>query len=125
MEPTVTHEDILATGGGKSGRKRGGSRGDETVVLVTQWGEEIIGAVALRCPRKEKKAYLRAWTVRARYRGKGVGRALLEEGVRHVWGRGIRGVEVEGGNICESSLLPPLFIFPNPCYLSIWFFWVQ
>ncbi|KAI4165573.1 MAG: hypothetical protein LQ342_000986 [Letrouitia transgressa] len=113
VEPTVTHEDILATssgGGGKNGgRKRGGSRGDETVVLVTRWGEEIIGAVALRCPRKEKKAYLRAWTVRAKYRGKGVGRALLEEGVRYVWGRGIRGVEVEGGNIYSQKVLPDMF----------------
>ncbi|KAL9607848.1 MAG: hypothetical protein Q9167_007278, partial [Letrouitia subvulpina] len=86
VEPTITQEDILAaTGGSKNGaggRKRGGSRGDETVVLVTQWGDETIGTVVLRCPRKEKKAYLRAWTVRAKYRGKGVGRALLEEGVR-------------------------------------------
>ncbi|KAL8744546.1 MAG: hypothetical protein Q9190_003225 [Brigantiaea leucoxantha] len=103
VAPAVTQEDLA------TGRKRGGSRGDETVVLVTRWGEDIIGALVIRCPRREKKAYLRAWTVVNRYRGKGVGRGLLEEGVKFVWGRGVRGLEVEGGNIYSQKVLPEIF----------------
>ena len=75
----------------------------EDHMLVTHFGDELIGAVVLRfepmaapphgqssSPRKKnnrsgsagRKAVLRAWTVRLRYRGKGVGRNLLEEAVR-------------------------------------------
>lgn len=79
--------------------------GDETIVLVTAWGEEIIGALAMRVLKKEKRALVRAWTVGLKYRGKGVGKNLLEEGVRlAMTERGCRGVEFEDGHAseCES-----------------------
>lgn len=64
--------------------------------MVTKWGEEIIGALVVRVSRRERKAFVRAWTVLRRYRGKGVGRGLLEEGVGRVMGKaGVKGVEFE------------------------------
>ncbi|CAN8102166.1 unnamed protein product [Discula destructiva] len=75
---------------------------DEDLVLGTRYGNEIIGALVLRLepgvasspPRNKKnnhhrshslrggKGVVRAWTVRLRYRGKGVGADLLHEAVR-------------------------------------------
>ncbi|KAF4635934.1 hypothetical protein G7Y89_g2151 [Cudoniella acicularis] len=73
--------------------------GEEDVVIGSRYGEEIIGACVLRLERnppspgsKKKgskssgktggKGIVRAWTVRIRYRGKGVGTELLEEAVK-------------------------------------------
>ena len=74
--------------------------GEEDVVLGSRYGEEVIGALVLRLERntcggrgsgKKKgkgsgkgggKGVVRAWTVRLRYRGGGVGTELLEEAVR-------------------------------------------
>ena len=77
-------------------------------VLVATFGKEIIGSVVYRIDalpsspgggrkRKEKKVgVVRAWTVRRRERGRGVGRGLLEEVTRIcVKGRGCEGVEFE------------------------------
>lgn len=67
--------------------------GDEDIIIGSRFGEEIIGATILRLERngngKKKKSsgktggkgVVRAWTVRVRYRGKGVGTELLEEAV--------------------------------------------
>ncbi|KAL8677322.1 MAG: hypothetical protein Q9186_006234 [Xanthomendoza sp. 1 TL-2023] len=84
----------------------------ENVVIVSKWGEdEIIGALVMRVSRKEKKAVVRAWTVKLRYRGKGVGRGLLEEGVRVACGgeRGCMGVEFERGHANSHKVLPDVF----------------
>lgn len=73
--------------------KKGEGKGEETVVLGTRYGEELIGTVVLRFPAKDKvpisafyddlpKVEVRAWTVRLRFRGKGIGRGLLEEVVK-------------------------------------------
>ena len=75
--------------------------GDETVVLVTLWGEEVIGTVVLRILKREQRALVRAWTVGLRYRGKGVGRALLEEGVKTAAGKGCGEVEFDKGHASE------------------------
>lgn len=75
--------------------------GDETVVLVTLWGEEVIGTVVLRILKREQRALVRAWTVGLRYRGKGVGRALLEEGVKTAAGKGCGEVEFDQGHASE------------------------
>lgn len=70
--------------------------GERDVIIGSKFGEEIIGAVVLRLEKngtgkKGKrngngkpggKGVVRAWTVRIRYRGKGVGTELLEEAVR-------------------------------------------
>lgn len=82
--------------GEDDGGKGKGRSGDETVVLVTVWGEEIIGALAMRVLKREKRAVVRAWTVGLKFRGKGVGKALLEDGVRlAMTEKGCRGVEFD------------------------------
>lgn len=66
-------------------------------VLVSRFGDEVIGCVVLRIGgtagekekekergkgrKKARKARVRAWTVGLRWRGRGVGRGLLEEAV--------------------------------------------
>jgi len=88
-----------------NGHRRGRSATiEEPMILVTKWGEEIIGALVIRVSKREKKGFVRAWTVARRYRGKGVGKALLEEGVKLVMGKaGFKGVEFEDEGACESS----------------------
>jgi len=51
--------------------------GEDKEILVAIWGEEIIGAVVLKYPGKNK-AEVWAWVVRLRYRGTGLGKDLLE-----------------------------------------------
>jgi GNAT superfamily N-acetyltransferase len=77
--------------------------GDDKVIVVT-WGEEIIGALVLGWAdnsegakkrgtrRRRGKAVVRAWTVRLKYRGKGVGEGLLEEAVKIAGERGADGI---------------------------------
>lgn len=72
---------------------------DNADVLVTKFGDEVIGAVILgwtgvepgkssspresqRGKRRKYRAEVRGWAVRLRYRGKGVGADLLEEAVK-------------------------------------------
>lgn len=58
-------------------------------ILVTKFGDEVIGTVMIdwisgESRTKKKKAWrglIKAWTVRLKYRHKGVGRALLEDAV--------------------------------------------
>jgi ribosomal protein S18 acetylase RimI-like enzyme len=79
--------------------------GEEDIVLGSRFGDELIGALILRLERNppsptfstaaKKKGsgnnkhsktgghgVIRAWTVRVRYRGKGVGTELLEEAIK-------------------------------------------
>ncbi|KAH9223269.1 hypothetical protein DL95DRAFT_380237 [Leptodontidium sp. 2 PMI_412] len=77
--------------------------GEDDLILGSRYGEELIGALVLRLEKgngggggangKKKtkggggrsgggNGVVRAWTVRNRYRGKGVGTELLEEAVR-------------------------------------------
>ena len=89
-------------GRGKDGRTEG--EGSD-VVIVTKFGHEVIGTVVVRHSRRpypavdqrQEAALLRAWTVRLRYRGTGVGRNLLEEAVRLIQAheKGEREAEVE------------------------------
>lgn len=87
-----------------NGHKRGRSATiEEPILLVTKWGEEIIGALIIRVSKREKKGFVKAWTVARRYRGKGVGKALLEEGVKLVMGKsGVKGVEFDEEGACKS-----------------------
>lgn len=69
---------------------------DEDLLVGTKFGDEIIGALIIRIERgvgatKKKakqakgqggKAVIRAWTVKLRYRHKGIGTGLLEEAIR-------------------------------------------
>ena len=72
--------------------------GNEDMMLLTRFGNEAIGALVLRgvksadtnsvaSPRKKRqngsvKGVIRGWTVKNRYRHKGVGLGLLEEAVK-------------------------------------------
>lgn len=66
-------------------------------VIVVKWGDEVIGSLVLGWEddvslkkkggsrngrRRGGWAVVRAWTVRLKYRGRGVGEGLLEEAVR-------------------------------------------
>ena len=78
----------------------------ESEILVTRFGEDIIGTLVFevkREGRKRKKGVLRAWTVRMRERGRGVGKGLLEEVVKVlVTEKGCDGAVWEEGNPCKS-----------------------
>ncbi|KAL8698437.1 MAG: hypothetical protein Q9201_006574 [Fulgogasparrea decipioides] len=112
----VTSKSSTSSGGGAGRRSRNNSNskvpdnGVENVVVVSKWGEEeIIGALVMRVLKKEKRAVVRAWTVKMRYRGVGVGKELLEEGVRCAKGKGCVGVEFDGGHANSHRVLPEMF----------------
>lgn len=85
--------------------------GDDRMVVV-RWGEDVIGALVLgwadgeaarkkSARRRRGKAVVRAWTVRLKYRGKGVGEGLLEEAVRVAGERGADGVVFDAEHASE------------------------
>lgn len=86
-----------------SGRKNGHGKGEDPIVLVSRWGEEIIAALVLRVVKRERKGYVKAWAVDSSYRGSGVGIGMLEEGVRVAWGKGARCVVFEGEHASEYT----------------------
>lgn len=89
-----------------------GNEGDEVVVVVSEWAEKIIGALVLRIVRRDRTAYVRAWTTGLRYRRTGVGRELLEEGVRVAMGeKGCRNVVFDKAH--ASEYFPPFSPFPS------------
>jgi len=68
--------------------------GDDTL-LITKFGDQVIGALVLawvsaegKRRRKGGRGSIRAWTVKLKYRGKGVGTALLEEAAKLTGERG-------------------------------------
>ena len=70
---------------------------EDDEMVVSKFGAEIIGTVVFRVVKeggrkKKGKGVLRAWTVRRRERGRGVGRGLLEEVVQVLLGRGVEGI---------------------------------
>lgn len=108
--------------------------GDDDVVIGTRYGRELIGACVLRLepgpassPRRRNhrsnhhnhhhqnlrggKGVVRAWTVRLRYRGKGVGGDMLHEAVRVTRER--CGKDAEVGFAAEHAnsqmVLPEMF----------------
>ncbi|KAI9772544.1 MAG: hypothetical protein M1840_000749 [Geoglossum simile] len=52
------------------------------LVVVTRFGAEIIGVVVIRVTEERARAEVRGWSVRMRFRGKGVGGSLLEEAAK-------------------------------------------
>lgn len=92
------------TGERGSGLKKQ-SKCDDPVVLVSKWGETVIGALVMKVVKRERKAYVRAWTVDSSCRGKGIGGGLLEEGVRVAWGKGARAFEIGKGHASKFSAL--------------------
>lgn len=94
--------------------------GDDRMIVV-KWGEEIIGALVLgwadadaaKKPRggrrRRGKAVVRAWTVRLKYRGKGVGEGLLEEAVKVAGERGADGILFDAQHANSHRVLPPIY----------------
>lgn len=71
-------------------------------IMVTKFGDEVIGALVLgwvagegRGSRRKRtgRGLIRAWTVKLRYRGKGVGTGLLEEAVSIATEKGGDGID--------------------------------
>lgn len=59
--------------------------GDD-IVIGARFGDEIIATVVLRLQRNAKsdsgRAYIRAWTTKLRFRGRGLGGDMLSEAVK-------------------------------------------
>ena len=78
-------------------------------ILVTKFGDEVIGTVMIdwisgESRTKKKKAWrglIRAWTVRLKYRHKGVGGALLEDAVSAAKKKGAESLEFAEDNASE------------------------
>lgn len=94
--------------------------GDDRLIVV-KWGEDVIGALVLgwadndaakkRGRRRRGKAVIRAWTVKLKYRRKGVGESLLEEAVKVAGERGADGIVFDGNHASK-------FEFPIPYVLG-------
>ncbi|OAP62906.1 hypothetical protein AYL99_02133 [Fonsecaea erecta] len=96
--------------------------GSEDDILLTRFGEDIIGAIVVRGVRdssqgssgKSRKnapvnGYIRAWTVKRRYRHKGVGQGLLEEALALCQQKGWSGPEFAEDHANSASILHPKF----------------
>lgn len=100
--------------------------GDE--ILITKYGDEIIAALALRIeedvtplptssrhPKRKQAAagartgVIRAWTVKRRYREKGIGTALLEEAVSLCRTRRLDGPVFSDQHANSKRFLPAVF----------------
>jgi len=78
-------------------------REGEDEVWVTRWGEEVVGVVVVKVVKEDVggkgrrkgrgRGLVRAWTVKLKFRGKGVGTGLLEEVVRVCREKGVEGPE--------------------------------
>jgi ribosomal protein S18 acetylase RimI-like enzyme len=84
-------------------------------VLITKFGDEVIGTCILGWEKGEGrgnrrktwgKGVIKGWAVRMRYRGKGVGSALLEEAVKVVEKKG-------GDEIIFADDHASRFLFPH------------
>lgn len=85
----------------------------EDRVIVAKWGNDVIGALVLgwadgdaakkRGRRRRGKAIVRGWTVKLKYRGKGVGEGLLEEAVKVAGEKGADGIVFAGDHASKST----------------------
>ena len=99
--------------------------GKEDTMLLTRFGQEAIGAIVLRgvksgdansagSPRKKRqtgsfKGVIRGWTVKTRYRHKGVGLGLLEEAVKVCTENGWSGPVFAEDHANSGRVLPTIF----------------
>ncbi|PVH95677.1 hypothetical protein DM02DRAFT_536814 [Periconia macrospinosa] len=93
----------------------------EDRMLVVKWGQEIIGALVLgwadaeagkkkgHAKRRRGKAVVRAWTVRGKYRSKGIGEGLLEEAVKVAGERGADGIVFADDHANSKRVLPTIY----------------
>ncbi|KAF2201248.1 hypothetical protein GQ43DRAFT_416197 [Delitschia confertaspora ATCC 74209] len=98
----------------------------EDRLVVVRWGEEVIGALVLgwetpsleegtlkkkngRGKGRKGYAVVRAWTVKLKYRGKGIGEGLLEEAVRVASTEGAEGVKFADEHATAERVLPEFY----------------
>ncbi|KAK4543501.1 hypothetical protein LTR36_005395 [Oleoguttula mirabilis] len=86
-------------------------------VIITTFGEEVIGTVIVdwvsgESRQKRKKAWkgeIKAYTVRLKYRRKGVGSALLEEAVKEAKKKGAETIEFADDHANSQRVLPSFY----------------
>ncbi|KAK5132425.1 hypothetical protein LTR08_009108 [Meristemomyces frigidus] len=86
-------------------------------IIITKFGEEVIGTVMIdwvsgESRQKRKKAWrgeVVAWTVKMKYRKKGVGSALLEEAVKEAKKKGAETIEFAEDHANSKRILPSLY----------------
>lgn len=93
--------------------------GDDRLIVV-KWGGDIIGALVFgwadhdaakkRGRRRRGKAVVRAWAVKWKYQGKGVGKGLLEEAVKVAGEKGADGIVFDGEHASKFSPFLLLFV---------------
>ena len=95
--------------------------GSEDEILLTRFGEEVIGAIVIRGIRdptsssgKSRKnaptrGFIRAWTVMRRYRRKGIGQGLLEEAIALCQSNGWSGPEFADDHANSAKIVHPTF----------------
>ncbi|EXJ78769.1 hypothetical protein A1O1_09171 [Capronia coronata CBS 617.96] len=101
--------------------------GEEDEVLLTWFGDEVIGTLLLRgqrepppsssgssSPKKLRKnqhvkGVIRGWTVKRRYRHKGIGQGLLEEAVQLCQRKGWSGPDFADDHANSRRVLPQTF----------------
>ena len=118
----------------KGGERPAAQEDDE--ILITKFGDEVIGTLVVRLvptistgegtkasgrKRRAGKGVFRAWTVRLKYRRKGVGGALLVDGVRLVRERLGREAAVVWARDHASQFFFSFFLF---FYFFIFFFFL-
>lgn len=108
----IEHAERVGTRAWLEGDEEGSS--DEQEILVTKFGESIIGTVVVRGIRDGRKVHgvIRGWTVHQKYRGKGVGMGLLEEAVLLCQKKRWRGPEFDKEHANAKKVLPGLFNGP-------------
>ena len=102
-------------------------------VIITKFGDEIIGTaiigwVSADAKARRKKAWkaeIKGWTVRLRYRKKGVGSALLEEAVKESRKKGAESIEFAEDHAskskpsrCDGLSLIGVFQIRSECFRS-------
>ncbi|ETI21429.1 hypothetical protein G647_07776 [Cladophialophora carrionii CBS 160.54] len=98
--------------------------GSQDDILLTRYGDEVIGAIVLRGVRdhptqaastsRSRKnvpttGQIRAWTVKRRYRRKGIGQGLLEEAIAWCRDKGWQGPEFAEKHANSAKLVHPTF----------------
>ncbi|EME78281.1 uncharacterized protein MYCFIDRAFT_216598 [Pseudocercospora fijiensis CIRAD86] len=85
--------------------------------LVTKFGDEVIGTVLIEwvsgeSRTKKRKAWrglIKAWTVKLKYRGKGVGSGLLEDAVKEAKKKGAESLEFDDDHANSKRVLPRMY----------------
>lgn len=87
--------------------------GDSATIFITKFGDEIMGTVIVDwvpedSRNRRKKAWrgeIKGWAVRLKYRGKGVGSALLDDAVKEFRKKGADTIEFSEDHASKSGII--------------------